>query len=221
MRKSACVERVYPVFPVWTLIFLFEFLWVPFSVLTVPLSGKSVGTNSLIFCTWTCKYYIKTVTEVRWPKLVSPFEYCWKIGIVVRLSFSINNGTDDLVVRKCLLAELTAKIIKHRQSLLLPLTPARKLIFDSFQPCVVVSICSGLWRWSRLPSLLRVLEVSPGSLYFLSSVSSPLFLLRDRGLISGVPDTNMNFISFLSPQDRHFLFFILEKYCTVLNALGN
>lgn len=113
----------------------------------------------------------KTVTEIRWPKLVSPFEYCWKIGIVVKLSFSINNDTAYLVLLKYLLAELTAKITKHRQSLLPPLTPAWKLIFDSSQSCAVVSICSVVMRLSLPPSLLRVLKVSPGSLHFLSSVS--------------------------------------------------
>lgn len=112
----------------------------------------------------------ETVTEVRWPELVSSFEYCWRKGIAVRLSFSVDNSRDYLVVQKCLLAELTAKIIRHCQSLLPPLTPAQKLIFDSSQSCAVVSICSVLLRWSLLPSLLRVLKVSSQSLYFHPSV---------------------------------------------------
>lgn len=116
----------------------------------------------------------KTVTEIRWPKLVSVFEYCWEIGMVVKLSFSINDGGDYLVLLKCLLAELTAKIIKPHQSLLPPLAPAWKLIFDSFQSSAVVSICAVVLRLSLLPSLLRDLKVSPGSFHFLSSVFFPV-----------------------------------------------
>lgn len=44
----------------------------------------------------------ETVTEVRRPKLVSLFECCWKMGIVAKLSFSINNVTVYLVILECL-----------------------------------------------------------------------------------------------------------------------
>lgn len=131
-----------------------------------------------------------------------------KIGTVVRLSFSINNSTNDLVMPKCLLAELTAKIIKHRQSLLLPLTPARKRIFDSFQSSVV-SIHSGLLRWSLLSSLLKVLEVSLGSLYFLSSVSS---------LQASVENSWVNFWSDSYKSEFYFFFVTTRQTFFVLHS---
>lgn len=111
----------------------------------------------------------KTVLELRWLKLVFPSEYCWKIGIVVKLSFSINGGTAYLVLLKCLLAELIAEIIHCHQCLLLPLIPVWKQVFDSSLSCVAVPMCSVV---SRL-ILLSHWESSwlPGSLSFLSSVS--------------------------------------------------
>lgn len=151
--------------------FLYESLRVPLSLLNSASLRKECVSKFSDLPHMYFQVFHEIVREDRWPKLVSSFEYCWKMGIAVKLSFSIDNSRDYLVVRKCLLADLTAKIIKHCQSLLPPLTPAQKLIFDSFQSCAVVSICSVLSRWSLLPSLLRVLKVSPRSLYFLPSDS--------------------------------------------------
>lgn len=140
---------------------------------------------------------------------------------MVKLSFFINSGRDYCVLLKCLLAELTAKIIKPHQSLLPPLTPAWKLIFDSLQSYAVVSICSVVWRLPLLPSLLRVLKVSPGSFFSFPLISflSRRVLLRICELISGVHDTTLNIISFLSSKKaKSFLFFVLKKYRFIVQS---
>lgn len=142
----------------------------------------------------------KTVTEIRWPKLASLFEYHWEIGIVVKLSFSINNGTEYLVLLKCLWAELTAKIIRPHPSLLPPLTPAWKLVFDSSVICGSFHLLCGIEIVSSsLPA------ASWGSFSWVLSFPLICFLscralLRMCELISEVHDTKMNFISLLSSQ---------------------
>lgn len=149
MRKSTCTKRVSFRVPCCQGTALFSSL-VSALLWTQCLSGVKEQISNLLHMYF--QVLSKTVTEIRWPKLVSPFECCWGIGIVVTLSFSIKDGIAYLVLLRCLLTELIAKITKHYQSLLPPLTPAWKLIFDSSQSCVLVSICSVVLRSSLLPS---------------------------------------------------------------------